>query len=135
MFNWVSMFSLASRFPSLLLDTAGRQHHDYDWNVGMVQYLVGFTLAFAGLTSLEGATLSMLSKISPPHLRSVVINVGTLASVLTMAARLLADVQLTMVGLSHKLINTDIVNSLVVPLFLASFVVIYFVRQNYFFLL
>jgi hypothetical protein len=137
MFNWASAFSLASKVPTLLSDTDEKQYFDYpyDWKIGAIQYVAGFALAFVGLTALEGSTLSLLSKVSPPHLRSLVINVGTMVSVLRMVARLAADVQVLMVGLSHKLINTDIVNALTVPLFLVSFIVSFVVRQHYFFLL
>lgn len=135
MFNWESMYSLASRFSTLFSDTVNRQPQTYDWALGAAQYLGGFTILFVGITSLEGATLSLLSKISPPNLRSVVINVGTIVTFVTLMARLFADVHLSMVGLSHKVINTDMVNALVVPIFFASFVVVYLVRQNFFFLL
>lgn len=136
MFNWVSAFSLASRFPSLLSDMDERQHHHpYDWRLGVIQYVAGFTMVFVGLTAMGGASLSLLSKVSPAHLRSVVIQVATLTTFLTMAARLAADVQVLMIGLSHKLINADIVNALAVPLFLISFVVAIVVKRNYFFLL
>ena len=137
MFNWASAFSLASRFPSLLSDTDETQRKSlyYDWRLGVLQYVLGFTVVFLGLTALEGSTFALLSKISPPNLRSLVISVGTTATILTMVARLAADMQVLMVGLSHKLINTDMVNSLVVPLFLISFVAIFLVRRHYFFLL
>ena len=138
MFNWASALSLASQVPTLLSDTDDdRTFYSYDWKLGSIQYTVGFTLTFISVTAMEGSTLSILSKVSPPHLsqRSISINIGTLATILTMVARLVADVQVLMVGLSHKIINTDIVNALVVPLFFVSFLVAFFVRRNYFFLL
>ncbi len=133
--NWVSIIFLATRYSKLLEDAEEGRRRDYDWNLGVAQYIIGLTLIYVGGKSLECASLSMLSKISPPNLCSVVINVGTIATCLTAFARLLADLQASMVGLSNKLINTDMVNALALPLFLASFAVMYVVRRHFFFLL
>lgn len=121
----------------LLTDTedADNDPQQYDWKFGLPQYVCGLIVTFVGLTALDGANLSMLSKVSPQRLRSAVINIGTITTVLTLAARLAADLQILMVDLSHKLINTDIVNSLVIPLVLACLVLVFVVKQHYFFLL
>lgn len=90
---------------------------------------------FTGLIALEGAALSLLSKTSPANTRSIIINVGTITTFLGLAARLLADIQILLIDLSHKLINTDIVNALVLPLVLACYLLIYFVNKHFFFLM
>jgi hypothetical protein len=135
MVNWLSIASLATRLPILLVESNGRHTHPYDWRVGLVQYFCGMTTTFAGLVALEGATLSLLSKVSPPRLRSVVINVGTIVTFLGFTARLLGDAHILTVGLSHRLINMDIINSLLVPLFLAALVAVYFLKRHFFFLI
>jgi hypothetical protein len=53
----------------------------------------------------------------------------------SLAARVLGDIQILFVGLSHRLINTDIVNSLVIPLLAASIVAYYIVKKHFFFLM
>jgi hypothetical protein len=110
--NFVSLFSLATRVPKLLLETDNESpSHPYDWKIGMVQYSVGLPIAFIGLVAMEGASLSILSKLSPPKFKGVAINIGTVVVFVGFISRLIADLQLFFVGLSHRLINTDIVNA------------------------
>jgi hypothetical protein len=135
MINWLSLFSLAAKFPILLDESNSRHDHPYDWRLGPIQFVAGLTTIFVGLVALEGATLSLLSKVSPPRLRSVVINVGTIATFLGLLARLLGDSQILMVGLSHRLINMDIINSLVVPLLLAACAAVFLLKKQFFFLI
>jgi hypothetical protein len=135
MINWVSIYTLAHHVSGLLVDIAGMPSHPYDWKVGVFQYTIGLVFVFVGLVSLEGAILSLLSKISPANSRSVAMNVGTLVTILGLGARLLADLNILVVDLSHKLINVDIVNSLLIPLLLGSFVLSFFVKKHFFFLM
>jgi hypothetical protein len=129
------MFSVASRAPKLFADTNGRPSHPYDWKLGVFQYGIGLIIVFTGLTALEGAALSLLSKVAPVNTRSIIINVGTMATFLGLAARLLGDFEIVMLDLSHKVINTDIINSLVLPLILGSFLLTYLVNKHFFFLM
>jgi hypothetical protein len=133
--NWASIIYLATRYSVLLEETEQGQPHEYDWKFGVFQYIIGLCLIYAGGKALESASMSMLSKFSPVNIRSVVLNVGTIATFLTSLARLLADLQVSMIGLSNKLINTDMVNSLSIPLLLACFVVMLVVRRHFFSLL
>jgi hypothetical protein len=139
MINYASLFSLASQVENLLVEadetTYHEEVHPYDGSFGIVQYVIGFTVAFTGVMALEGATLSLMSKVSPSRLKSVVINCGTIVTFCTLAARVLGDIQILFVGLSHRLINTDIVNSLVIPLFLSSIAAYYIVKKHFFFLM
>lgn len=128
------MFALAQLFPSLLADTPGRLSHPYDGKLGVLQYVLGLILVYVSFIALEGATLSLLSKSSPINLRSIVINAGTLSTFICLIARILGDVHIVAIDVSHKLINTDIVNALVVPLILVSFWISYFIKQNFFIL-
>jgi len=138
--NWFSLVSVATRVSGLFADTEGRGPQIYDWGFGAIPFVVGTTIAFVGLTATEGANLSLLSKVSPAaRVRgtsvSSAIGVGSIVTVLTFASRFAADSNILLVDLSHKLINTDLVNSLVIPLFLVSFVFLYVIRKHYFFLL
>jgi hypothetical protein len=135
MINWQSMFTLAQLIPSLLSDTRGRLNHPYDGKLGVVQYVIGLILVYLSYIALEGATLSLVSKLSPINLRSIIINVGTVATFTSLIARILGDAHIVTIDVSHKLINTDIVNALVVPLILASVWISYLIKKNYFVLI
>jgi hypothetical protein len=138
MINYASLFSLASQVENLLDETdetTYREVHPYDGMFGIVQYVIGFTVAFTGIMTLEGATLSLMSKVAPSRLKSAVINCGTIVTFFTLAARVLGDIEILFVGLSHRLINTDIVNSLVIPYFLACIAAYYLVKIYFFFLM
>jgi hypothetical protein len=135
MVNWQSMFALAELLPSVFAVSNGRPRHLYDWKIGAFQYVFGLVLVYLSLVALEGASLSLLSKVSPVNTRSLVVNVGSMATFLGLIARFLGDFQIVMIDLSDMIISMDIVNSLVVPLILACFLLSYLIRKHYFFLL
>ena len=97
--------------------------------------MIGFTITFIGLKALQGASRSLLSKVSPVNLKSMGTSIGTIVTFLGLLAQFLADMQIMAVDLSHRVINTDIVNSLVVPILLACLAAFYFVRKHFFFLI
>jgi len=133
--NWTSIFSLAQRVPTLLTVSGNEHTHTYDWSLGILQYTVGTVVTFVGLVAVDGATLSLLSKLAPLRLRSVVLNLGTFVVVLGFVARIVADLQIMSVVLSHRIINTDIMNTVAIPLFLFSFPMAYLVRKHFFYLM
>lgn len=94
MVNYGSVLWLAFQLRDLLTETEERQRETkYDWLLGTIQYFVGFGVAFLGLTSLDSSTLSLLSKVSPPRIRSssVALQLGTIVSFVTLIARVVAD--------------------------------------------
>ena len=99
------------------------------------QYTIGFTITFVGLRALGGASRSLLSKVSPFNAKGTVMNLGTVVTFVTLLSQFIANFQITMVGLSHRVINTDIVNALVVPMLIGCLVAFYFVKKHYFFLI
>ena len=99
------------------------------------QYTIGFSITFVGLRALGGASRSLLSKVSPYNAKGTVMNLGTVVTFLGLISQFLANFQITMVGLSHRVINTDIVNALVVPMLIGCLVAFYFVKKHYFFLM
>ena len=110
--NVLSLFSLAQRVPSLLTETEEQSStHPYDWKIGVFQYCIGLPIAFMGLQAMQGSALSILSKLSPPRFRGVAVNSSTMVVFLQFLAFLIADLQLFFIGLSHRLINTDIINA------------------------
>jgi hypothetical protein len=136
--NWESLFSIVLLRENLFADVSDRTTHPYDGNFGVWQYVVGGTIALVGLVALEGAALALFSKVSPipSSARSMmVLQAGTMVTFLGLATRIVGNLQIVAIDLSHKLINTDIVNSLVIPLILACLVLRYLVIKHYFYLM
>ena len=106
----------------------------YDWSLGVVQYVVGTLVIMASVTAIEGCTLSLMSKVAPSKLESSTLNLGLIVSLIRPLTRFMADVMILIVGLSHRIINTDIINSLSLVLICACCVVYYIVKRHYFFL-
>lgn len=105
------MFSLAQRVPNLWSEVEGGKTHSYDFSLGVFQYFFGAMISFGALTAVEGATLSLLSKLAPLRLRGVVLHLGTVVVALGFIAKILADLQLMSVVLSHRIISTDVINT------------------------
>ena len=101
----------------------------------MIQYCVGLPVAFMGFVAMNGSALSILSKLSPPKFRGVGVNTSTIVVFVGFIARLIGDFQLFCVGLSHRLINTDIINAAAIPLMLAAFAVLLIVKRYFFYLM
>lgn len=108
MINYASLFSLAEQVENLLdqQEDTYFEVHPYDGVAGIFQYIIGFTTVFTGIIALEGASLSLMSKVAPPRLKNVVINCGTIVTIATFAARVLGDVEILFVGLSHRLVRS-----------------------------
>ena len=135
MVNYVSFINLMIHIRGIFDRAADKSYHPYDWIFGVAQYVCGLSITFVGITSLEPTTLSLMSKLAPSRTKSIVINSGTVVTILSLAARFTGDVHILVVGLSHRIINTDIVNSLVVPLIVACLAAGYIVRRHFFFLI
>uniref|UniRef100_A0A7S2XKP1 SPX domain-containing protein n=1 Tax=Attheya septentrionalis TaxID=420275 RepID=A0A7S2XKP1_9STRA len=108
----------------------------YGWEIGMYQYVVGFSIVFICCVALESSALVLISKIAPPKLcSSPVINCGSIVTFVGLIAQLVGDLQILFVGLSHRIINTDFINSLVFPIICACFVAHYVIKKHFFFLI
>jgi hypothetical protein len=137
MVNWGSLFALIPNIRILFEENLYERHHQYDWLLGVAQYILGFASTSMSLRALEMSSRSLLSKVSPPSISrnwnynylSVVVSFAGLIS------QLLADSQITMIVLSHRVINTDVVNALIFPVFVVCCIAYYFVRKHFFFLL
>lgn len=134
MVNWGSVVNLGVHVQSLFRNTPYRIRQ-YDWVFGVLQYVIGLSITFAGIRALEPATLSLMSKVAPVTLTSVVVNCGTIVTILSLMTRIVGDLFIIVVGLSHRLINADIVNSLVVPLMILCLAAGYVVKRHFFFLI
>ena len=107
---------------------------NYDWSLGVAQYIVGTFVIMASITAIEGCTLSLMSKVAPAKLESKAINLGLIVSLIRPSTRIVADVFILLVGLSRRIINTDMINSLSLVLICACCAVYYLVKRHYFFL-
>ena len=107
---------------------------NYDWSLGVAQYIVGTFVIIASITAIEGCTLSLMSKVAPAKLESKAINLGLIVSLIRPSTRIVADVFILLVGLSRRIINTDMINSLSLVLICACCAVYYLVKRHYFFL-
>lgn len=135
MVNWGSLFALIPNMKNLFKQDRSNRHHHYDWMLGVGQYIVGFIIAFAALRALGVGSRSLLSKVSPSNLQSVVINLGTIVTFATLLSQMFADFYISSVVFSHREINIDILNSLLMPSFIATILMYYLVRKHYFFLM
>ena len=135
MLNWASLVNLSVHIRNLMEEAEYTNYHPYDWIFGPYQYLAGLCISFFGMMSLEPTTLALMSKVAPSRMRSVAINCGSIVTIVSLAARCIGDMHILMVGLSHRLINVDIVNSLIFPLIIGCIAAVYIVRRHFFFLM
>jgi hypothetical protein len=137
MVNWGSLFALIPNIRILFEENRSVRHHQYDWMLGVAQYVIGFIITFVALRSLEISSRSLLSKVSPPSINHYwnYNYLGTIVTFVGLFSQLLADCQITMVVLSHRVINTDNVNALIFPILIGCTLAYYFVRKHYFFLM
>jgi hypothetical protein len=137
MVNWGSLFDLIPNLRNLFQENRTERRHQYDWLLGVAQYVIGGVISFGCLRAIDIASRSLLSKMSPPSPnRSWNQNyVCILVTFAGLFAQFFANCQILMVVLSHRVINTDIVNALIIPMLIACSVAYYFVRKHYFFLL
>ena len=135
MLNWGSLFALVPNMKNLFKEDRSNRHHHYDWMLGVGQYIVGFIITFAALRALGIASRSLLSKVSPSNLHNVVINLGTIVTFLALFSQMFANFYISSIVLSHREINIDILNSLLMPSLIGAFLMYYLARKHYFFLM
>jgi hypothetical protein len=137
MVNWGSLFKLIPNVRKLFQENRTERRHNYDWLLGVAQYVIGGVMSFGALRAIDVASRNLLSKMSPPssHRPWNKNYVCTMVTFAGLVSQVFANCQILMVALSHRVINTDIVNALIIPLLIACSLVFYFVRKHYFFLM
>ena len=133
--NWGSFCALIPNINNLFKEDRSNRHHQYDWMLGVEQYIVGFIITFTALRALGIGSRSLLSKVSPPNLQNIVINLGTIATFITLFSQLFAYFYIASIVLSQREINIDILNSLLMPISITTLLMYYIVRKHYFFLM
>lgn len=106
----------------------------YDWNLGCVQYITSVVVMFLCSASLEGISLSLMSKVSSKKLNRSLINCTAIAPIFSLLGRLLGDTVIVLVGFSHRAISTDMVNSISFILLALCCCCFHVVKKHYFFL-
>ena len=106
----------------------------YDWDLGLVQYWTGVIIMFVSSASLEGLSLSLMSKVSPAKLNRSPVNCSVIAPLTSCLGRVLGDTIIVAVGLSHRMVSTDMVNSISFVLLGLCFCCFHVVKKHYFFL-
>ena len=107
----------------------------YDDIFGILQYLVGFCVVFVSVSFLESSTLTLMSKVSPLHLKRYSIDNSFIVIVLSLLGRIIGDVLISAVDVSSWIFCSDIINSLLFPLLIGYVAGEYLVRKHYFFLI
>lgn len=106
----------------------------YDWRFGRVQYCVGVTVIFICCIALEGVTLSLLSKVSHPRLNVSTFNCSVIVPLLICLGRIFGDAILLSVSISHRIINTDVVNSVSFVVLCLCWPCLHLVKKYFFYL-
>ena len=107
----------------------------YDDVFGILQYIIGFCVVFVSVAFLESATLTLMSKVSPVHLKRYSMDNSFIVIVLSLLGRLVGDFLISAVDVSSWVFCSDIINSLLVPLLIGFVAGEYLVRKHYFFLI
>ena len=67
----------------------------YDWDHGMVVYMVFLSVLFMATIVLEGVDTSIMAKVTPRKLNEQFVNAGLLATLIGTLGRVVADTILT----------------------------------------
>lgn len=106
----------------------------YDWGYGSIQYQGLIPIIFTCAISLDSLALTLLSKVSPERLNKSTMNSCIVAPMVMYIGRLIGDGTICLVSFSHRVINTDMINSIsfiLIFLCISSFQLI----KKYFFFL
>jgi len=106
----------------------------YDWNFGLAQYCSSATVIFLSCIALEGLSTTLMSKVSPEKLNKSPVNCSVIGPMLFCLCRFLGNTIIVIVGFSHRMINTDMVNSLAFILLGICYCCFHIVRKHFFFL-
>ncbi len=106
----------------------------YDWNLGLMQYCISVLMMFLSSVSLEGVSLSLMSKSSPGRLNRSPLNCSVMAPLAACLSKILGNSIIILVSFSHRAINTDIVNSISFLLIGLCYCCYHVVKKHYFFL-
>ena len=134
--NYEALFVLCKDFQHLFRweSTDSPLTTYYDWNFGLAQYCSSATVIFCSCIALEGLSTTLMTKVSPEKLNKSPCNCSVIGPMLFCLCRFLGNQLIVFVGFSHRMINTDMVNSLAFILLGICFFCFHIVRKHYFFL-
>jgi len=140
MVNYESFFFFVTRTNAMTRNACRihlfGNHCPYDGIFGAPQYVLSFAILFCVLTTLESATLTLMSKVhvAPRHTKKYSIDNAFTVSFVSALGRLLGDVFLFAMDISSCALFKDIINSLCIFLIIAFTAGLYLVKKHYFFL-
>jgi len=135
--NYEALYILMKEIDSILRkedspnDTTTKY---FDWNIGLEQYCLATCILFLCSIVIESASLSLMSKVSYSRLNASSINCSTLSPLISCIGKIIGSTILVVVGLSHRMIYTDIVNSISFFLIMSCACCYHVVKKHYFFL-
>jgi len=103
----------------------------YDWNSGVIVYLVSMSAIFMGTIILEGVDTSLMSKAASPELNDTFINTGLLATLIGTLGRVLGDSMITISALIDHMVFTDFLNDTFFPMIPMALFGYYLIRTYY----
>lgn len=106
----------------------------YDWNYGVTQYILLVPILFSCSVSLDGLSTNLLSKVSSEKINNSIINPSNLAPLALSFGRLIGDSIICLVSFSHRIINTDMINSISFVLIPLCIYPLYVIKKQYFLL-
>jgi len=138
MLNYGSVIESFKRVKILFeedTETIKKTIQPYDCLFGCYQYFFGLGFCFLGVWLLRSSSLSLMSRLTTAPLTGNVVTTGAIITFVGLLGKSLADIHLLGVSLSNRAINNDLINSLIVPLLIASVVLYFIVKKHFFFLL
>mmetsp|Transcript_26913 Transcript_26913/g.40422 ORF Transcript_26913/g.40422 Transcript_26913/m.40422 type:complete len:236 (+) Transcript_26913:3287-3994(+) len=120
--------------PDDVFRTNAEKKRQYDSMAGVFQYCIASSIMLAGAVLIEGASLSLISKVSPQKLNTSAINCSALVPFFGCFGKVLGTTILIIVGFSHRLIYADMVNSIYFFVIIALLLCYFTVKKHYFFL-
>lgn len=134
-FNYQALYILSKDIQHIfsMRSTDGPLATYYNWDYGVIFYWASAAIIFASSTALEGLSLSLLSKLSPTKLNDSPMNCSVLAPFVGCLGRLVGDAMIVIVGYSHRIVDTDMVNSIAFILLGLCLCCLHMLRKNFFF--
>ncbi len=137
MINYQSLYTLLCEIRHLLkqfFTVEKETSKNYDWYFGVYQYCIGTFSIFVSVTVLECSSLNLMSKVSNEKSNLLTLNCNFLLPFVECFGRVVGGAIVFLVGVSHRLIYADIVNSIALFWIVMTIFCRYLVKKYYFFL-
>lgn len=133
MLNYESLFHFIKSIFNSSLRRDSRYYYDDGW-IGVLQYLLSYAIVYCSVTTLEGATLSLMSK-SSGQIKKYAIDNAFIVIVVSALGRLAGDALICTYEMSSWAFLNDIVNALCFSMIVVFTAGTFVVRRHFFFLI